>query len=484
GSQGPQISCTTGAVLLDMVEPYDQTGEQAMIGIKGVQFKAWGTCTTDLGFIHLRGTANGTYITDVIGNSFPTSATQANIGILIDGPQNTAIVSGANPSNITSVSGNGSTVTVTLLPTKTNDPEATELSLGQTFVMSSCTGGSGSFNGTFTVATMSDGTSPNFTYAASGNGSPTGCTYTPTVVFNGTTGVMVFTNVSMNGGSTALQKPLVITDSSQVGGVQVTDLLWNGGNFQGADPAGGLNGGSGCAPNSSGTGANNPCWGDITLDGLTGANIQKITFNRVHLEAGGNSGTTGIYLRDTNNVTINGLSASSGGSDVVDISATTASKIWAIRIRDFDINNNWTNNIYNAANSRTYSNATYGAAMREYHYGIADSGSSNCNATNSAQTCDGMFFDNDNVFIGPDTHFNAISANGDFFGTVQITGSTTGTYNFAKAWVSAPSCFAFPMGDPATTGSPWATTSTSVLTVNVHTSGTLLVGYICKGNTN
>ena len=74
---------------------------------------------------------------------------------------------------ITAISGNGSAVTVT---TGTTEATAHGCGVGDPITVSGATGGSGTFNGTFTVASVPS--SNILTYSATGNGAPTGTTYT------------------------------------------------------------------------------------------------------------------------------------------------------------------------------------------------------------------------------------------------------------------------------------------------------------------
>lgn len=69
----------------------------------------------------------------------------------------------------------------------------------------------------------------------------------------------------------------------------------------------------------------------------------------------------------------------------------------------------------------------------------------------------------------------------DTFGTIQITAAVSASHTFNVAYQVAPFCEVFALGDPNATGAPWATTSTTAVTANVHTSGTLTVGYKCQG---
>ena len=80
-------------------------------------------------------------------------------------PDGVEVIPGETISTIT---GNGATVTVVTLT-----PHS--LTVGASITVSGATGGTGTFNGTFTCATASGST---YTYTATGNGSPTGASYT------------------------------------------------------------------------------------------------------------------------------------------------------------------------------------------------------------------------------------------------------------------------------------------------------------------
>lgn len=72
------------------------------------------------------------------------------------------------------------------------------------------------------------------------------------------------------------------------------------------------------------------------------------------------------------------------------------------------------------------------------------------------------------------------SGNTDNAGTIVITSSTTGTYTFANTgYSSSPVCTLTPITDPTAVGTWWATTTATVLTANVHASGTITFNYTC-----
>ncbi len=85
--------------------------------------------------------------------------------------------------------------------------------------------------------------------------------------------------------------------------------------------------------------------------------------------------------------------------------------------------------------------------------------------------------------IIPD-HLSASSANNDFDGTISISSATSAAHTFTTAFNSAPSCIIVPTTDPTAVGTYWVTTSTSAVTANVHTSGTINFSYHCVGNPN
>jgi hypothetical protein len=76
-------------------------------------------------------------------------------------------------------------------------------------------------------------------------------------------------------------------------------------------------------------------------------------------------------------------------------------------------------------------------------------------------------------------HFGSSSS--DAAGSVTISSSTSATVNFGTSYNSAPKCVVTPTSDPTSVGAYWVTSTTSGLTVNVHTSGTITFNYICVG---
>jgi hypothetical protein len=73
------------------------------------------------------------------------------------------------------------------------------------------------------------------------------------------------------------------------------------------------------------------------------------------------------------------------------------------------------------------------------------------------------------------------ASNTDLAGTIAVSASTTGTYTFAQTYSSSPICQLTPTSDPTAVGVYWATTTTTVLTANVKTSGTITFNYHCIG---
>lgn len=73
------------------------------------------------------------------------------------------------------------------------------------------------------------------------------------------------------------------------------------------------------------------------------------------------------------------------------------------------------------------------------------------------------------------------SATADTAGSVTITSSTSATVNFGTSYGSAPKCVVIPASDPTSVGAFWVTSTTTGLTVNVHTPGTITFNYVCVG---
>lgn len=85
--------------------------------------------------------------------------------------------------------------------------------------------------------------------------------------------------------------------------------------------------------------------------------------------------------------------------------------------------------------------------------------------------------------VGIDKMKSGSATNRDVAGTIAISASTTGTYTFLGTYATTPICTVVPITDPTTTGVYWVTTTTTVLTVNIKTSGTITFNYTCVGRT-
>lgn len=81
-------------------------------------------------------------------------------------------------------------------------------------------------------------------------------------------------------------------------------------------------------------------------------------------------------------------------------------------------------------------------------------------------------------------HFNPNAASSDISGTISIVAATSASHTFATNYGSAPNCVLTPKADPAAVAGWWVTTSTSTVTANVHTSGTIDFIYHCTGAPN
>jgi hypothetical protein len=81
-------------------------------------------------------------------------------------------------------------------------------------------------------------------------------------------------------------------------------------------------------------------------------------------------------------------------------------------------------------------------------------------------------------------HINTSSANNDIDGLIAVSASTSGSHTFSVPYSSAPSCVLTPTSDPTAVGVWWVTTSTTAVTANVKTAGTISFSYHCKGNPN
>jgi hypothetical protein len=87
------------------------------------------------------------------------------------------------------------------------------------------------------------------------------------------------------------------------------------------------------------------------------------------------------------------------------------------------------------------------------------------------------------VFSGaPSQHVDTASANNDIDGEITVNASTTGSHTFANPYASPPSCVLAPTSDPSLVAGWWVTTSTTSVTANVKTGGTISFYYHCVGN--
>ncbi len=84
---------------------------------------------------------------------------------------------------------------------------------------------------------------------------------------------------------------------------------------------------------------------------------------------------------------------------------------------------------------------------------------------------------------GAFVHLNQTGGH-DIAGTIAISSATSGSASFATAFNSAPVCTLTPTSDPSSVGTWWVTTTTSAITANVKTAGTIMFNYVCAGNPN
>lgn len=69
-------------------------------------------------------------------------------------------------------------------------------------------------------------------------------------------------------------------------------------------------------------------------------------------------------------------------------------------------------------------------------------------------------------------------------GTVSVSASTSGSYTFSTPYESAPFCTITPTSSPSSVGVYWVTTSTTAVTANVTTSGTITFNFVCGPQAN
>jgi hypothetical protein len=85
---------------------------------------------------------------------------------------------------------------------------------------------------------------------------------------------------------------------------------------------------------------------------------------------------------------------------------------------------------------------------------------------------------------GAGQHILTASANNDTSGQLRVSSATSASYTFVTVWSAPPACALTPTSDPTAIGAWWVTTSTSTLTANLHTRGTITFNYVCVGNPN
>jgi hypothetical protein len=71
------------------------------------------------------------------------------------------------------------------------------------------------------------------------------------------------------------------------------------------------------------------------------------------------------------------------------------------------------------------------------------------------------------------------AANTDIQGVIAISSATSASKTFTTAYTNAPVCTITPISDPTATGVWWVTTTTTTVTANVKTSGTISFNYTC-----
>jgi hypothetical protein len=312
-----EINLPSTARVGDVIANGDQSGGQEDMIVDGVQIVQTTGATVDRGLYHVRGLAAIARHDNIYLNNF------TGVGLLVDTPNSSAIT----PS---SVSGNGTTVTATVTASSTDDPDSVFLGPIQSFTVSGCSGGSGTFNGTYTVGTNATVTSATtFTYSATGNGSPTGCTYTPSVSFQGTTGEEEFrtiTSIGKSGSTGAI--PILVSSIS--GGSQISDIQFYNINAQSSGPK------------------------DFEINGQggTGTNTSSIIgIHGLHMEAQTNAVTYGLFIEDAHDIHADLVSGAAGTSatNLIYLAQSGSNKTYNIDIESV-FNANWPTTINNNIN--------------------------------------------------------------------------------------------------------------------------------------
>lgn len=80
------------------------------------------------------------------------------------------------------------------------------------------------------------------------------------------------------------------------------------------------------------------------------------------------------------------------------------------------------------------------------------------------------------------THINTNNNLPDFTGQITVSSATTGTHNFTNAYTQPPLCVITPVSDPGSRF--WVTTTTTGVTANLSTTGSVTFGYVCVGTPN
>lgn len=127
---------------------------------------------------------------------------------------------------------------------------------------------------------------------------------------------------------------------------------------------------------------------ELTGLGTSTGSVNNIYFtNGLRLEAGGNSGVTGLTITDCHDIFADSIFAADGGTDIVKISETGAGKTWNIGVNNI-AGFNWTNGVNDTINSKTIAAASNIVYVSNYQLDKAEFGVQRLYNTGSGRQTD------------------------------------------------------------------------------------------------
>ncbi len=88
------------------------------------------------------------------------------------------------------------------------------------------------------------------------------------------------------------------------------------------------------------------------------------------------------------------------------------------------------------------------------------------------------------AFTAAGSHINTQGASTDVAGTIAISSATSASHSFSTNYTNAPTCVITPITDPTSVGVWWVSTSTSAVTANIKSSGSITFNYVCFAATS